>query len=121
MPALYRGKNCGLATMKCASADRPRNIATVNPIGVSKSVIGSAKEVPGGPVIYVALMGSVKSLLSARTATICARCRMPAKIFTLRRLWDVISLLMSKRVAVKTLNSGDYRDVRAQCQRLGLG
>jgi hypothetical protein len=93
--------------MKCASADRPRKIATVNPIGVSKSVIGSAKEVPGGPVIYVALIGSVKSLLRASTATICARCRMPAKIFTLRRLWDVISLLMSKRVAVMALNYGD--------------
>ena len=93
--------------MKCASADRPRNIATVNPIGVSKSVIGSAKVVPGGPVIYVALIGNEKSLLRARTATICARCRMPAKIFTLRRLWDVISLLMSKRVAAMALNSGD--------------
>jgi hypothetical protein len=85
--------------MKCASADRPRKIATVRPIGVSKSVIGSAKEVPGGPVIYVALIGREKSLLRARTATICARCRMPANMFTLRRLWDVISLLIGKRVA----------------------
>ena len=99
--------------MKWASADRPRNIATVNPIGVSKSVTGSAKVVPGGPVIYVALIGSEKSLLSARTATICARCRMPAKIFTLRRLWDVISLLIGKRVAVIVRNSGDYCHVRA--------
>jgi hypothetical protein len=113
MPALYLGKNCGLATMKWASADRPRNIATVNPIGVSKSVTGSAKVVPGGPVIYVALIGSEKSLLKARTATICARCRMPAKIFTLRRLWDVISLLIGKRVAVIVRNSGDYCHVRA--------
>jgi hypothetical protein len=99
--------------MKWASADRPRNIATVNPIGVSKSVTGSAKVVPGGPVIYVALIGSEKSLLKARTATICARCRMPAKIFTLRRLWDVISLLIGKRVAVIVRNSGDYCHVRA--------
>ena len=93
--------------MKCASADRPRKIPTVNPIGVSKSVIGSAKVVPGGPVIYVALIGNAKSLLSARTAIICARWRIPAKMFTLRRLWDVISLLIGKRVVGKGLELMD--------------
>ena len=99
--------------MKWARADRPRKIATVKPTGVSKSVIGSAKVDPGGPAIYVAVIGNEKSLLRARTAAICARCRMPAKIFTLRRLWDVISLLMSKRVAVIVRNSVDYCGVRA--------
>jgi len=33
-------------------------------------------------------------------------------MFILRRLWDVISLLMSKRVTLAGLNLGDYRDVR---------
>ena len=86
--------------MKCAKADKPKKIATLNPTGVLKRTTGSANEDPGGPDIYVAVIGSAKSLLNARTAAIWARCRIPAKILTLRRLWDVISLLMSKRVAV---------------------
>ena len=84
--------------MKWASAESPRKIATVNPTGVLKSVTGSANVDPGGPDIYVAVTGSAKSLLSARTAAIWVKCRIPAKMFTLRRLWDVISLLISKRV-----------------------
>jgi len=45
---LYRGKNLGLANMKCARADRPRNIATVSPIGVSNKTTEGAKDDPGG-------------------------------------------------------------------------
>lgn len=59
--------------MKCASADRPRKIATVKPTGVLNRVTGGAKVDPGGPAIYVAVTGSEKSLLSARTAAIWAR------------------------------------------------
>jgi hypothetical protein len=59
--------------MKCASADKPRKIATVKPTGVLKRTTGSANEEPGGPDIYVAVIGSAKSLLSARTAAIWAR------------------------------------------------
>jgi hypothetical protein len=33
-------------------------------------------------------------------------------MFILRRLWDVISLLMSKRVVGRGLKTLDYRDVR---------
>ena len=86
--------------MKCARADKPRKIATVKPTGVLNRTTGSANVDPGGPAIYVAVIGSEKSLLSARTAAIWAKCRIPAKILTLRRLWVVISLLMSNRVAV---------------------
>jgi hypothetical protein len=59
-----------LATKKWKKAERPRNIATVNPIGVLNKTIGSAYVVPGGPDIYVAVTGSEKSLLRARTAAI---------------------------------------------------
>jgi hypothetical protein len=59
--------------MKCARADSPRKIATVKPTGVLNKVTGSAKVDPGGPDIYVAVTGSAKSLLRARTAAICAR------------------------------------------------
>jgi hypothetical protein len=42
-------------------------------MGVSKRTTGSAYVDPGGPDIYFAVIGSEKSLLRARTATICSR------------------------------------------------
>ena len=40
-----------LATKKWKKADRPKKIATVNPIGVLNKTTGSAYVVPGGPDI----------------------------------------------------------------------
>jgi len=39
------------ATIKCATEDKPRKIATVRPIGVSNKVTGGAYVLPGGPDI----------------------------------------------------------------------
>ena len=81
--------------MKWASADNPKKIATVNPTGVLKRTTGGEKVVPGGPDIYVAVMGREKLLLSARTTIICPRCRKPANKFALRRRFTVGGFLMS--------------------------
>ena len=64
--------------MKWKKADRPRKSATVNPTGVSSKVIGSANVLPGGPVIYLATIGSVKSLAKAITANIWTKWKKPA-------------------------------------------
>ncbi|CAB4831125.1 unannotated protein [freshwater metagenome] len=59
--------------MKCANADRPKKIATVRPIGVLNRTTGEANDDPGGPDMYVAVIGREKSLLMANTAIICPR------------------------------------------------
>jgi len=59
-------------------------------------VVGGAKVDPGGPDIYVAVIGKAKSLLRARTAIICPRCRIPANTFVFRRLCAVIVFVIAK-------------------------
>ena len=81
--------------MKCANADNPKKIATVKPTGVLKRVTGSENVDPGGPDIYVAVIGRVKSLLNARTAIICTKCKLPARTFTVRSRDGVISVAMA--------------------------
>jgi hypothetical protein len=61
---------------------------------VLKRTTGSAYVVPGGPDMYVAVIGSEKSLLRARTAAICSKWKIPAMILVRRKPADVISLLM---------------------------
>ena len=84
-PAAYRGKNCGLATMKCASAEIPKKRATAGPIRTLNIVTGAAKVDPGGPDMYVAFTGNEKSLASAMTAIICRRWKIPAMRLNRRR------------------------------------
>lgn len=83
--------------MMWAKEERPKKIATVKPTGVSNKVTGGAKVDPGGPDIQVALIGSEKSLLKAKTITICTACKIAAQIFTFRNDEAVIGLLIVKK------------------------
>jgi hypothetical protein len=65
-------------TRKWKKAESPKKIATANPTGVLRRVIGSANMLPGGPAIYRATMGSEKSFARIRTTTICAKWNKPA-------------------------------------------
>ena len=49
---------------------KPKENCHGKPTGVSSKVIGSANVLPGGPDIYLATIGSVKSLARAMTANI---------------------------------------------------
>jgi hypothetical protein len=93
--------------MKWASAESPKKIATVKPIGVLKRTTGSAYVVPGGPDMYVAVIGSEKSLLRARTAAICSKWKIPAMMLVRRRPADVISLLMGTNLSHQVLKNWD--------------
>ena len=81
--------------MKCANADSPKKMATLKPTGVLKRVTGSENVDPSGPDIYVAVMGNEKSLLKAKTAIICTRCKVPTRTFTERRCTAVITTAMA--------------------------
>ena len=92
---MYRPKNCGLATRKCANADSPKNMATLKPTDVLKRVTGAENVDPGGPEIYVAVIGSENPLLKAKTAIICTRCKVPARTYTVRRRAAVIAVAIA--------------------------
>jgi hypothetical protein len=69
-PAIYRGKNCGLTTIKWAKEESPRKIATPIASGALYKTMRSPYVLPGGPDMYRAVIGRVKSDESARTAII---------------------------------------------------
>lgn len=87
--------------MKWKSDERPKKVATVMPMGASKRTMGSVNVDPGGPAIYRAAIGKVKSFDSARTTTICAKWRTPAMILARRSLAGFSSLLIPENVQVR--------------------
>jgi len=80
-PSAYFVKNFLDETRKWKKADSPRNKATVKLTLLLNKSTGLLKVDPGGPVMYVAVTGRVKSFDSNSTPINDIRCKKPAAMF----------------------------------------